>query len=178
MIPHIAPPPAWDYYHVAPLLALLQAIHDVKRLVGSPLHKQPKTMTMSPNSTVANSLAADRWAMSLSLSHYWLLVAPAMCRSTTDSYSCIVISCLWSHCHCQMTAFPRLLPCLLALTFFLHDPWVWGRQISALFRTKDPPATCIKTPNSHVSLPSPLDSSCGTAKGGISVWVEDTWIFS
>lgn len=153
-------------------------MHHVKRLVVLPLHVRPKTMTMSPNSSVANSPAADRWAMSSSLSHYWLLVAPAMCWYTTDSYSCIVISCLCSHCHSQTTAFPRLSPCLLALTFFLRDPWVWGRQISALFRTKNPPAICIKTLSSHVSLPSPLDSDCRTAKGGSSVWVEDTWIFN
>lgn len=101
-----------------------------KRLVGSPLHMQPKMMTTSPNSSVANSSAADRWAVSPSLSHYWLLVAPAMGRSTTDSYSCFVISCLCCHCHSQMTAFPRLSPYLLALTFLLHDPGVLGIWLS------------------------------------------------
>lgn len=130
------------------------------------------------NSSVSTSSAAERWTMSPSMSHYWLSTAPVLCRPATGNCSCFVISCLCCQCHSQMAAIPRLLPDLLALTFFLQDLWILGRQINILFRTRRPTVVCINTLSSHVSLHSPLHSDHRTAKVGAWMCGEGTWILS
>lgn len=135
-------------------------------------------MTTSLSSSVLNSWVAERWHMCPSMSHYWLLIAPVMSRSSGGNYSCFVISCMCCQCHSQMPALQRYSPCVLAHAFFPYDPWILWRQLNIPFRSKHPTVIYINTLSSHVSLSSPLNSGCGTVKGrgfGVGWKINSGW---